>query len=315
MSLEGIKDVQVGVKDKLSVPVSVVVLTKNEERYLVACLDAVSGWCREIIIVDSGSSDSTIEIARRYGATVFFHSFSGHTAQWNWTLRNVQFQCEWTLCLDADQRITPELRNEIGVLLENPAVVPEDGFYLRRRQIFRGKWIRHGGYYPKYVLKLLRHAHAWCDENERLDSRFYVRGRTRILKNDVIENNHNESNLTFWIEKHNRYAVLQATEELDRRAKDVPWNLEPRFFGNPDQRTLFLRDVWYRFLPLYVRPFLLFFYRYIFRLGFLDGKQGFVFHFLQSLWFRIVVDAKIEELRAPHMGSETDGAVVTRGIS
>ncbi len=286
------------------VPLSVVVLTKNEERNLGSCLESVASWCREILVVDSGSNDGTVKIAAHYGAVVVSHPFESHTKQWNWALRNLPFQCEWALCLDADQQVTPELRSDIGSLLSKDAgKVLQNGFYIKRRQIFRGKWIKHGGYYPKYLLKMVRHELAWCDENERLDSRFYVKGTTGLLKHDLIEDNQNEKDITFWIEKHNRYAVAQASEELHRRNGQVAWSLQPKFFGTPDQRTLFLREIWYRFLPLYLRPFLLFFYRYFLRLGFADGKQGLIFHVLQSLWFRLLVDVKIEELAESGKGA------------
>jgi glycosyltransferase involved in cell wall biosynthesis len=278
------------------VPVTVVVLTKNEERNLRNCLQAVAGWCQEVFVVDSGSTDATVEIAKQFGATVVLHTFEGHARQWNWALRNLPFACEWALCLDADQRLTPSLRDEITSLLTTGQILAQSGYYLTRRQIFRGTWIKHGGYYPKHLLKLFRHKRAWSDESERLDFRFYVDGELAKLKHDLIEDNQNELNMTFWVEKHNRFATLQAAEELDRRGGDLSWAIEPKFFGTPDQRTLFLRSLWYRSLPLYLRPFLLFFYRYFLRLGFLDGKQGFIFHFNQSLWFRLLVDVKLEEL-------------------
>lgn len=294
------------------VSLSVVVLTKNEGRNLGCCLESVAQGCREIFVVDSGSNDGTVKIAEHYGAAVVSHPFESHTKQWNWALTNLPFQCEWALCLDADQQVTPELRNEIVSLLSKSAgTVPQSGFYIKRRQIFRGKWIKHGGYYPKYLLKMVRHELAWCDENERLDSRFYVKGSTGMLKHDLIEDNQNEHDITFWIEKHNRYVVAQASEELHRRNGRVAWSLKPKFFGTPDERTLFLRDIWYRFLPLYLRPFLLFFYRYFLRLGFLDGKQGFIFHFCQSLWFRLLVDVKIEELAE----SGRNGASIVSTVS
>ena len=292
-------------------PVSVVVLTKNEERNLAGCLGSVAGWCREIFVVDSGSNDGTVEIANQHGAAVVSHSFESHTKQWNWALRNLPFRCEWALCLDADQRVTSELRSEIASLLSKDMIVAQNGFYIKRRQIFRGKWIKHGGYYPKYLLKMVRHELASCDENERLDSHFYVKGTTGALKHDLIEDNQNEHDITFWIEKHNRYAIAQASEELYRRNRQVAWSLKPRFFGTPDERTLFLREIWYRFLPLYLRPFLLFIYRYFLRLGFLDGKQGLIFHFCQSLWFRLIVDVKIEELAE----SGSNGANIVSAIS
>jgi glycosyltransferase involved in cell wall biosynthesis len=294
------REYEAGRASDCTVPISVVVLTKNEERNLRNCLESVAGWSRELLVVDSGSKDGTIEIAKEFGAAVVVHSFESHTKQWNWALRHLPFQCEWALCLDADQQVTPELRDKISSLLSKEhGSLPQNGLYLRRRQIFRGKWIKHGGYYPIYLLKLLRHELAWCDENERLDSRFYVKGATDILEGDLIEDNQNEHDITFWIDKHNRYAVAQASEELHRRRGRIAWSITPRLFGTPDERTLFWRDVWYR-CPLYVRPFLLFFYRYFFRLGFLDGKQGLIFHFNQSLWFRLLVDAKIEELADSH---------------
>lgn len=278
------------------VPVTVVVLTKNEECNLSNCLQSVGGWCQQVFVVDSGSTDGTIEIANQFGVTVVYHAFESHTRQWNWALNNLPFGCEWVLCLDADQVVTPGLRDEVASLLIRAETIGQNGFYLRRRQIFRDKWIKHGGYYPKHLLKLFRHEKAWCDENERLDSRFYVEGEIGTLKQDLIEDNQNEHNMTFWIDKHNRYATVQAREELERRDGKLAWAIEPRFFGTPDQRTIFLRNLWYRSLPLYVRPFLLFFYRYFLRLGFLDGKQGLIFHFNQSLWFRLLVDVKLEEL-------------------
>jgi glycosyltransferase involved in cell wall biosynthesis len=288
-----------------TVPVSIVFLTFNEEANLADCLEAVAGWASEVFIVDSGSTDATLDIARHHGAHCFYHPFERHTKQWNWALRNLPFSCEWALCLDADQQLTPELKREIAALLackENRPPDGVDGYYVNRRQMFRGKWMKHGGYYPKRLLKLVRHKHACCDENELLDSRFYVDGGTALLQNDLIEDNRKEDDISFWTAKHIRYAELQAREELLRRDGLAPWNIRPSFFGSPDQRSLWLRQLWYRHMPLYVRPWLYFLYRYFLRFGFLDGKQGFIFHFLQALWFRLLVDIKIDETRARSCG-------------
>ena len=281
-------------------PVSVVVLTKNEERNLPACLASVAGWCREILIVDSGSTDATLNIARQYGAKIFTHAFETHTRQWNWAFANLPFRCDWALCIDADQSVTPELREEITRTLSPEGKLAPDiaGLYTIRRHLFRGKWIKHGGIYPKPLLKLIKHAGASCDEQELLDSRFYVQGRTAILKHDLIEDNRNEYDIAFWIAKHNAYAVRQAQEEWDRSQQNPQWKIKPAFFGSPDQRTLWLRTQWYRHMSLYVRPFLYFFYRYVLRLGFLDGKQGLIFHFMQALWFRFIVDIHLDEIRS-----------------
>lgn len=298
-----------------TVPVTVVFLTFNEEANLADCLEAVAGWAREIFIVDSGSTDATLEIARRCGAQCFYHPFERHTRQWNWALRNLPFSCEWAFCLDADQRLTPELKREVAALLQGGNGGPPQrvaGYYVNRRQIFRGKWIKYGGYYPKRLLKLVRHQSAWCDENELLDSRFYVNGAAVLLQHDLIEDNRKEDDISFWTTKHIRYAELQAREELLRREGLVQWNARPSFFGSPDQRSLWLRHLWYRHLPLYVRPWLYYFYRYFLRLGILDGKEGFIFHFLQALWFRLLVDIKIDELRRAN-APERDGAGMHHG--
>ena len=200
--------------------------------------------------------------------------------------------------LDADQRATPSLAAEIQGLLSAPTSTLEgvNGLYINRRQVFRGKWIRYGGYYPKYMLKLFRYGMARTDENELLDFRFYVTGQTRQLRSDLIEENRKEDDIAFWIRKHLRFAALQSREEISRRRLPVSWTTQPSPFGTPDQRVLWRKKQWYR-MPLYVRPFLYFFYRYVLRLGFLDGKQGFIFHFLQAFWYRLLVDINIEELR------------------
>jgi glycosyltransferase involved in cell wall biosynthesis len=275
--------------------VSAFVLTRNEEQNLEACLDSLHGWCDDIHIVDSFSTDGTLEIAERYGAQIHQHRFEGHTKQRTWALRNVPFAHEWVLALDADHRVTAELRDELAARF---AVAPRelDGFFICRRQIFRGRWIRFGGYYPKYQLKLFRHSSAFLDDNE-FDYRFYVNGRTGKLKHDIIESNQNEWRISFFIEKHNRFASELAAEEIKRNQGGLEYLAKTRFFGDPDQRILWLKTRW-NSLPLYLRPFLLFVYRYFLRLGFLDGKEGFIFHFLQSLWFRLLVDIRREELEA-----------------
>lgn len=274
------------------VPLSAYILTYNEERNLDACLASLHGWAGEIYVVDSYSTDRTLEIAAKYGARVVQNRFSGHSAQHNWTLANVPFTHDWILSLDADQRVTPELREELARVL--PQAPPDvAGYFVRRRQIFRGRWIRFGGYYPKHMLKLFRRRAAHCDVDE-IDSRFYVQGKTARLGCDIVEDNVNENDIGFWIDKHNHYATKHAIEELKRR-RGAGFHQRSRLFGNPDERVHWLKERWYQ-LPLYLRPFLYFFYRYVVLLGFLDGKQGFVFHFLQAFWFRLLIDIKLEEL-------------------
>ena len=276
-------------------PISAVLISYNEGKNIEACLESIRSISKEIMIVDSGSTDRTLELARRYTNKIYTHPWENGAAQWNWALENVPISNEWVLALDADQRLSSELQAEIQqVLNSNPKDI--NGFYLCRRQIFRGRWIQHGGYYPKYLLKLFRSGTARCDENELQDCRFYVEGKTTRLRNDLIEDNRKDDDLSVWRAKHERFAKLQAQEEFLRRRNGSTWKIHPTPFGTPDQRTLWLKNIWYH-LPLYVRPYLYFFYRYFLRLGFLDGREGLIFHFFQGFWYRLLVDIHLDELR------------------
>jgi glycosyltransferase involved in cell wall biosynthesis len=276
-----------------SAELSVVVLTFNEERNLPACLHSLASLAAQIFIVDSGSTDRTVAIAKSFGAQVVSHPFESHARQWQWALSTLPVG-GWVLALDADQSLSPELRDVIARELPtwHGASAPA-GAYLNRRQIFRGRWIRHGGYYPKYLLKLFRRDAVSIDDADLVDHHFRVNGTTVKLDGDLIEDNGNEAEIRTWIEKHNRYAALQAREEEGRRLAARPAG---RVLGTPDERTLVRKRIWNR-LPLYVRPFGYFFYRYVIRLGFLDGKEGFIFHFMQACWYRLLVDINREELR------------------
>jgi glycosyltransferase involved in cell wall biosynthesis len=278
------------------VPITAIVLTYNEEKNLGACLGSLAGWVDELFVVDSGSTDGTVAIATEHGARVVGHPFETHARQWAWALENLPCRHEWILGLDADQRVTADLRAEISRVFRDDAAGLRtlDGFYVKRRQMFRRRWIKHGGYYPKYLLKLVRRDRVRIDPDDLLDHHFYVRGPTGQLRHDLIEENRNEDEIAFWIEKHNRYAALLAREELRRRAGGRPAAIRPSPLGNPDQRALWRKRLWWR-LPPYVRPCLYFAYRYVLRLGFLDGKEGFVFHVLQGFWFRLLVDIRLEE--------------------
>ncbi len=279
-------------------PLTFIVLTRNEERNLDTCLKSVAGWAKECFVVDSGSTDGTVKIAGQYNARVIVHPFETHAKQWRWALENLPISTEWILALDADQRLTKELRDEISGMLKDVNGAQENiaGFFVKRRQIFRGRWIKHGGYYPKYLLKLFRRDRVWLNEADLVDHHFRVGGKTARLKNDIIEDNKNESDISVWIDKHNRYASLQALEYLYKTDGVGEPHLKPSFWGSPDERSLWRKRLW-NGLPLYFRPAIFFLYRYILRLGFLDGREGFIFHFLQAFWYRLLVDIKLDEMR------------------
>lgn len=267
-------------------PISVIILTYNEEVNLPRCLESIKDWAEEIVVVDSMSTDRTKEIAERYGARVLEHAFKNQAEQFNWALEHAGIKAEWVLKLDADERLTPELREEISKIL---ADVPRDisGFYMKRRVYFMGRWIKHGGYYPIWLLRLFR-KETGRSEERGMDEHIVVReGKTQKLRHDFIDEN--KKDLSSWIAKHNGYATREV-EEFLKQSKGGE-GIE----GQAKWKRKMKYGFYYR-LPLFFRAFAYFCYRYFFGCGFLDGRAGLVFHFLQGCWYRFLVDAKLYEL-------------------
>ena len=275
--------------------ISFIILTYNEEIHLPRLLDSIAGLEASVYILDSGSTDTTLDIAEKYNANVLIHPFENHPKQWDFALKNFDIKTPWVICLDADQVVTSELKQQL-VDFKDEDHIDIDGIYFNRKNFFKRRWIRYGGYYPIYLLKMLRYGKGYSDLNENMDHRFIVPGKTEVWKNGhILEENLKENNIRFWIDKHNRYSDLVAQEEVERMQKIRSQTITPNFWGSPDERTAWLKQLWWQ-LPLYVRPILYFIYRFIFRLGILDGREGRTFHFLQGYWFRLVVDIKIDEL-------------------
>lgn len=275
---------------------SFIILTYNEEIHLQRLLDSIARLNAPVYILDSGSTDATAEIAGKYGAQILIHAFENHPRQWDYALRNFEIKTPWVICLDADHVVTPELGQKLANF-KDADVAGVDGIYFNRKNYFKGQWLKHGGYYPFYMLKMFRYGKGYSDLNEMMDHRFIVQGKTIVWKQGHLqEENLKENNIRFWIEKHNRYSDLVAREEVERMGKMRSQTIKPNLLGTPDERTARLKQIWWQ-LPLYVRPLIYFIYRFIFRLGILDGKEGTIFHFLQGYWFRLIVDIKIDEIR------------------
>lgn len=270
-----------------TVPLAVVILTYNEEENLPHALESVMGWAAEVWVVDALSTDDTAGIARARGASVVTHEFSGFAAQRNWALRNLPFQPEWVLFLDADESVTPRLRREIARALEAPPAAV-DGYSMKRRFIFLGRWLRHGGYYPVWLLRLVRHRRARC-EDRGVDEHLLVDGRSMRLGGDILHEDRRP--LSRWVERHIRYARL-AADDL-RRDPDTS-AVVPRW-DSPHQmeRTRWWYERVYLRAPLGVRAVGYFVYRYIVRGGMLDGREGLIYHVLQGLWYRVLIDAEV----------------------
>lgn len=276
-------------------PFSFIILTFNEEIHLPRLLQSIENLSAPIFILDSGSTDRTLDICKEYHVVTAFHPFENHPKQWDFALRNFEVKTPWVICLDADQEVSPELLLRLQNFDEQQ-FSEINGIYFNRKNHFKGRWIKHGGYFPFYLLKMFRYGTGFSDLNENMDHRFIVPGKTVIWKDAYLrEENLKENQIRFWIDKHNRYSDLLAQEEIERMQKLRQQTLKPKFGGTPDERTAWLKNIWWK-LPRYWRPCIYFFHRLTIQRGFLDGKKGIIFHFLQGFWFRLMVDIKIEEL-------------------
>ena len=268
----------------MTAPLTVIILTYNEEPNLPQALRSVCGWAQQVVVLDSFSTDRTVQIAREFGAEVYQHRFENYARQRNHAL-TLPIRSEWILFLDADEWVSPELQREIAAVIDrNP---PEDGFYIKWRFIWMGRWIRRG-YYPTWILRLARRGRVRCEERQ-VNEHLIVDGAVGYLQHDFIHEDRKD--LADWIAKHVRYARREADELIKRELRVAQEEIDARLFGTQAQRKRWLRrHVWER-LPPFVRPWLFFFYRYVLRGGFLDGRAAFVYHFLHALWFMTLIDA------------------------
>ncbi|MES1982939.1 MAG: glycosyltransferase family 2 protein [Pseudomonadota bacterium] len=273
--------------------VSVLVLTRNEALHIERCIRSARRLSSHIFVIDSCSTDGTAELAKKMGGNVISRSFDSFSAKLNWSLANVDFPTPWVFRLDADEVFSEELLVSLQRSVFNAA--PDvNGFYLRRQLWFMGRWIRHGGMYPTFSMRLWRKGCVRSEVRDLDEHMLLSSGIAKSLNLDIVDNP--LTNLASWIEKHNGYSTLEARSVLPKNQNN-PDLVQPRLWGGKIERTRWIKlKVFYR-LPLFIRPLLYFLYRYIFKFGFLDGREGFLFHFMHGLWYRILVDGKIYEQR------------------
>jgi glycosyltransferase involved in cell wall biosynthesis len=273
--------------------VSVLIPVRNEKRNIAECIESVR-WADDIVVVDSGSTDGTIALAESHGARVVQFQWDGKfPKKKNWALETVPWKNEWVLILDADEHITPELAAEIQQELKKPRA---DGYFINRRFIFLNQWIRHCGYYPSWNLRLFRHksgryeklhaGNTGSGDNE-VHEHVELKGKTAYLENDMLH--YAYPDIYTWVEKHNRYSNWEA--EVEVRGEETA--ADGKNIGARLGRRRALR-VWSRRLPF--RPALRFFYSYVLKLGFLDGRAGYMFCRLLATYEMLNV-FKARELR------------------
>jgi glycosyltransferase involved in cell wall biosynthesis len=267
---------------------SVIVLAYNSMDTIAETLTLAQQVSDDLHVVDSFSTDNTVALCQTYGATVVQHAFASYGEQRNWAIDNLTLKYPWQLHLDADERLTPELIASIKALPENPEA---SGFLIARFVQFLGRVMRHGAMSPTWHMRLFRNGVGRCEER-KYDQHFYTsEGSSGRLDGFMIDDI--RMSLSEWTARHNRWAdaeVLEQTAALEGS------RIKPRFWGSRVERKRYLRGL-YNSAPLFVRPYGLFFYRYVVRLGFLDGWEGFIFWTLQTFWFRFLIDAKLFEHR------------------
>ena len=276
--------------------ISIIILTFNEEIHIERCLKNISQVSNNIFIIDSFSTDKTIEIAQNFKVNIIQNKFINQAQQLQWAIDNCQIDSEWVIRIDADEYLTSELIEEIQHRLTKLAS-NINGIVLKRRHYFLNKWIRFGDRYPLCILRIWRNKKVrveqkWMDEHIVL-----LEGESIIFEHDFID--HNLNNITWFIEKHNNYATREAIELIiseDTLTKDDNISFIKAILDK-SQRNRFLKNMLYKNHLLLLRSCIYFFYRYFFLFGFLDGKSGLIYHFLQGFWYRFLVDSKIIEIK------------------
>ncbi|MEY3144003.1 MAG: hypothetical protein RLY21_2496 [Planctomycetota bacterium] len=270
--------------------ISILILTLNEETNIGACLDALAGF-DDIVVFDSLSKDRTVELARAKGARVVERPFDNWAAHQNWAMDNIDFKHPWVFYLDADERMTPELREEIlGIARDSSR--PEVAFYCGRKNYFLGKWIRHA-MPPGMIMRFFK---PKTIRFERLVNPVPVIDGPHGYLRNYFEHYNFSKGITEWFDKHNKYSLFEAMEGMKLREKPV--GLGALFSGDRFERRRALKELSFR-MPL--RPLLKFCYMYFLKRGFLDGRAGYTYCKLQSMYEYMIV-IKMRELERKQRG-------------
>ena len=273
--------------------ITVIILTYNEEIHIKRCLENVRSFASKVYVIDSFSNDKTVEIAKEMGAEVVPHKWPGNQAeQFNWALRNIQIDTEWVFRLDADEYLLPELIDEIK---QKTVALPDNisGITFKRRHIFLNKWMKRGTY-PVKILRMFRYGKAVCEQRLMDEHIQLLEGENIEFENDFVD--HNLNDISWWLQKHIGYATREAAELLDVEFSITNNNSAARLLSPQTLRKRKLK-LKYAKQALFWRSFAYFCYRYFFKLGFTEGKEGFLWHYMQGWWYRTLVDAKILEVR------------------
>jgi glycosyltransferase involved in cell wall biosynthesis len=284
-----------------NVNVSALILTLDEEVNIDACLDSLA-WCDDVVVFDSLSKDRTREIALAKGARVIERAFDNYAAQRNAALTTVSYAHSWVLMVDADERVPPDLAEEIAAAVRH-ADAGTVMFRMRRKDFFLNRWLRRSSGYPTWFGRLVRlgHVHVEREVNEE----YIADGNIAYLKSHLLHYPFNRG-VAHWYERHNRYSTLEALAKV--RMRDSPLSLKSIFGSDPIDRRRELKRILYR-MPM--RPSIYFFYLYLVRLGFIDGRAGLAFCRMRAS-YELIIDLKVLELeRTPPIGRTDSGNITS----
>ena len=276
--------------------ITVIILTKNEELNITRAVNSVKSLADRICVVDSGSTDKTVEISRSLGVEVVEHPFVTHGQQFNWAMNNLNITSKWIFRLDADEEVTPELAREI---VEKTALHASDdvsAFEGKFKVYFLGRFLKYGGMYPFRKVIIFKTGKGYIDETGMRDHPIISEGQIEVLKNDFLH--YDFKSMEAWIQKHNWYSTLEVRNLVGDMA-----DADGKRAATAD-KAIKMRDGLYYKLPRYFRARLYYWYRYYFKLGFLDGEAGRVHAFLQAYWYRYLIDAKLLEKEVEHRGEK-----------
>jgi len=276
----------------MTLPISVIVLTFNEELNIGRCLDSIS-WCDDVVVLDSHSTDRTQEIAVAKGAQVELRAFDNYANQRNHALKEIEYRHPWVLMLDADEIVPEELRRELQEVLAHDD--PDVTLYrLRRKDYFMGTWLKHSTNYSSlWFGRLMRLGHVWVERT--INEEYHTDGTTRDLQAALVHYPFNNG-LSAWIDKHNRYSTMEAGLIVSGGGR--AWQWRELFGGDPVVRRKAQKALVYS-LP--GRPLLMFVGRYFVTGGILDGRAGLMFCLLKT-WYEYLIDCKVRELRRRAQG-------------
>lgn len=289
--------------------ITVIILACNEEKNIKNCIASVKPISKRIIVVDSGSTDNTVECAKELGAEVMVHELKPflYAKQFLYAMDNADIKTKWVFRIDADEELTKESAKEIDELCNANEDTDINGIVVRFEVNFMGRPIRHGGVYPLRKLLVFKYGKGNIEDRCMDEHCVLYEGRSVEVKSDSLH--HDYKGLSAWIDKHNNYSTREMQDYLNSLNSEEATGLSGEHDLDAKARfKRFLRWKVYYKLPSGFRAWAYYFYRYYVRLGFLDGKPGKIFCFMQAYWYRFLVDAKLYEKQLAEEDSESKTA-------